>query len=104
MDSVGMASKSGRQVVPPLVVFQTPPLAVPTYTMLGSPGTPSTSVARPIMLAGPMLRNASRESTVVSTAGRGAGWAPSEARDVGSNGAAVSATPAATSVAIRMGT
>src|SRR5712692_973195 len=56
---VGTASlsNSGSQVVPALVVFQTPPEAAPTYTMLGFDSTTAKSSMRPPMIAGPSSRH-----------------------------------------------
>src|SRR6266404_5368177 len=50
-------SKIGSHVVPLLVVFQTPPEAVPTYTMLGLLSTTAKSSMRPPIVAGPISRN-----------------------------------------------
>src|SRR5229473_3984493 len=50
-------SKIGSQVVPLLVVFQTPPEAVPTYTMFGLLSTTAKSSMRPPIVAGPISRN-----------------------------------------------
>src|SRR5262249_54638044 len=50
-------SKTGSQVVPLLVVFQTPPEATPTNTMLGLDSTTAKSSMRPPMTAGPISRN-----------------------------------------------
>ena len=54
IEALGWSSKIGSQVVPALVVFQSPPVAAPTYTILGLLFTPSTSVMRPPGLAGPI--------------------------------------------------
>src|SRR5215831_5068400 len=50
-------SKTGSQVVPLLVVFQTPPEAVPTYTVSGLLSTTAKSSMRPPITAGPISRN-----------------------------------------------
>src|SRR6266851_291926 len=50
-------SKTGSQVVPLFVVFQTPPEAVPTYTMFGLLSTTAKSSMRPPIVAGPISRN-----------------------------------------------
>src|SRR5437660_5494250 len=50
-------SNMGSQVVPLLVVFQTPPDAVPTYTMFGLLSTTAKSSIRPPIVAGPISRN-----------------------------------------------
>src|ERR1041385_3387916 len=50
-------SKTGSQVVPLLVVFQTPPDATPTYTIFGLLSTAAKSSMRPPITAGPISRN-----------------------------------------------
>src|SRR5256886_14484368 len=50
-------SNIGSHVVPLLVVFHTPPEAVPTYTMFGLLSTTAKSSMRPPMVAGPISRN-----------------------------------------------
>src|SRR5713226_6328058 len=50
-------SNTGSHVVPLLVVFHTPPEAVPTYTMFGLLSTTAKSSMRPPMIAGPISRN-----------------------------------------------
>src|SRR6267378_173035 len=50
-------SNTGSHVVPLLVVFQTPPEAVPTYTMFGLLSTTAKSSMRPPIVAGPISRN-----------------------------------------------
>src|SRR5713226_1084957 len=50
-------SNTGSHVVPALVVFQTPPEAVPTYTVLGLDSTTAKSSIRPPMMAGPSSRH-----------------------------------------------
>src|SRR5215471_18019630 len=52
-------SKTGSQVMPLLVVFQMPPEATPTYTMLGLDSTTAKSSMRPPITAGPISRNSS---------------------------------------------
>src|SRR6266404_3745942 len=47
-------SNTGSQVVPLLVVFQTPPEATPAYTMLGLFSTTAKSSMRPPMFAVPI--------------------------------------------------
>src|SRR6266550_4482787 len=63
-------SKTGRKVVPALVVFQMPPAAAATKNVLEGLGMPVTLETRPIMFAGPMLRqrNPARrvESSVIA--------------------------------------
>ena len=53
IEETGWSSKMGLNVTPPSSVFQTPPDAAATYTVLGSPGIPSTSVTRPAHVHGP---------------------------------------------------
>src|SRR6266404_4510027 len=50
-------SKIGSHVVPSSVVFQTPPEAVPTYTMMGLLSTTTKSSMRPPIVAGPISRH-----------------------------------------------
>src|ERR1700741_1081157 len=50
-------SNIGSHVVPLFVVFQTPPEAVPTYTMFGLLSTTAKSSMRPPIVAGPISRN-----------------------------------------------
>src|SRR6266436_7751916 len=50
-------SNLGSHVVPLLVVFHTPPEAVPTYTMFGLLSTTAKSSMRPPIVAGPISRN-----------------------------------------------
>ena len=52
----GWSSKIGSQLMPPFVVFHTPPLAPPTEMILGSAQTASIAVTRPLMAAGPIDR------------------------------------------------
>ena len=68
-------SKTGLKVVPPLLLFQTPPLAAPTYIVTRPFSTqPSRAAMRPLMAAGPMLRARRPDSASVSRTGAGA-WA-----------------------------
>jgi hypothetical protein len=55
MDWAGWSSKVGLQLIPPSVVFQTPPEAAPMKETIGSPGTPTTAEAR--FPGGPMCRH-----------------------------------------------
>src|SRR5437660_5447235 len=64
-------SNTGSQVVPLLVVFQTPPEAVPTYTMFGLLSTTAKSSMRPPIVAGPISRNSRALNLSV-----GLGWSP----------------------------
>src|SRR5580692_12338255 len=50
-------SNTGSHVVPLFVVFQTPPDAVPTYTIFGLLSTTPKSSMRPPITAGPISRN-----------------------------------------------
>src|SRR5207253_10594668 len=57
MDSTGSLSNTGLNVVPPLVDFQTPPLAAPTYTVSRPFSlTAALAATRPLIAAEPMLR------------------------------------------------
>src|SRR5437588_12244482 len=67
-------SKIGSQVVPLLVVFHTPPEAVPTYTMFGLLSTTAKSSMRPPMVAGPISRNSRFLNLSL-----GFGWSPGAA-------------------------
>src|SRR6266480_174827 len=65
-------SKTGRNVVPALVVFQMPPAAAATKNVFEGLGMPVTLDTRPPIFAGPMLRQrkpaSSVESSVIPTA------------------------------------
>src|SRR5271163_4146856 len=50
-------SNNGSHVVPLLVVFHTPPVAGPTYTIFGLLSTTAISSIRPPITAGPISRN-----------------------------------------------
>src|SRR6266550_1948656 len=73
-------SKTGRKVVPALVVFQMPPAAAATKNVFEGLGMPVTLETRPIMFAGPMLRQrnpaSSVESNVIPPARDAWFWAP----------------------------
>src|SRR5438270_169275 len=60
-----------RQVVPLLVVFQTPPLAAPTYRRFGFASSTATAVMRPPVQAGPIDRATKASSNLASNAGGG---------------------------------
>src|SRR5712691_1302834 len=60
-------SKTGRNVVPALVVFQIPPAAAATKNVFEGLGMPVTLETRPPMLAGPMLRQRKPASSVESS-------------------------------------
>src|SRR6476620_1150983 len=47
MACTGMESNTGRNVLPLSLDFHTPPDALPTYHVFGSPGTPTTAAMRP---------------------------------------------------------
>src|SRR5690348_7093444 len=56
MDCTGSRSKTGLNVVPPLMDFHTPPLADPTNTViLPFSSTASTAATRPPMVADPIF-------------------------------------------------
>src|SRR3989454_11874025 len=59
-------SKTGRNVVPAFVVFQIPPAAAATKNVFDGLGMPVTLETRPIMFAGPMLRQRNPASSVES--------------------------------------
>ena len=56
MEITRLSSKVGRQVMPLLVLFQIPPPAAATKTVLEGLGMPTTSERRPMKLAGPTVR------------------------------------------------
>src|SRR5216110_1133781 len=60
-------SKTGRNVVPALVVFQIPPAAAATKNVFDGLGMPVTLETRPPMFAGPMLRQRKAASSVESS-------------------------------------
>src|SRR5436190_9973699 len=60
-------SKTGRNDVPLLVVFQIPPAAAATKNVFDGLGMPVTLDTRPPMLAGPMLRQRKPASSVESS-------------------------------------
>src|SRR6266850_6665820 len=60
-------SKTGRNVVPALVVFQIPPAAAATKNVFDGLGIPVTLDTRPPMFAGPMLRQRKPASSVESS-------------------------------------
>src|SRR3990172_2004060 len=70
-------SKTGRNVVPALVVFQIPPVAAATKNVLDGLGMPSMSVMRPPMVAGPMERQRKAARAVESR-----GWATWAGREL----------------------
>ena len=100
--NVDCPSESGCHVVPALVVFQTPPAAVPTYTVFASPSTPSMSVERPIMFTGPTLRKTSRLRALVSTAGRDETAGAARWAEIAWAGHSSAASAAAVGVRVRM--
>src|SRR6266851_952149 len=67
-------SNIGSHVVPLLVVFHTPPEAVPTYTIFGLLSTTAKSSMRPPIVAGPISRNSRFLNLSV-----GFGWSPGAA-------------------------
>src|SRR5262245_34191963 len=62
-------SVTGAQVVPPSVVFHSPPPVAPKYASRGRPRTPLTAIERPPR-SGPMLRQRSAFRMVESIATR----------------------------------
>src|SRR4051812_35126231 len=84
-------------VVPLLVVFQTPPVAKPTYIVLGSLSTTAMSSTRPPTFAGPMDRHTKgrrmgSSDWLMGAGSGGAGGGPCANRPCAA--AAHSATPA----------
>src|SRR5213593_1634458 len=67
METHFSVSKTGRKVVPLLVVFQIPPAAAATKNVLEGLGIPTTLETRPIMLAGPRLRQRNPARSVESS-------------------------------------
>src|SRR3989442_12924054 len=66
IDTQRSLSKTGRNVVPALVVFQIPPAAAATKKVRDGLGMPVTLDTRPAMFAGPMLRQRNPASSVES--------------------------------------
>src|SRR5712691_6943168 len=60
-------SKTGRNVVPALVVFQIPPAAAATKNVFDGLAMPATLDTRPPMFAGPMLRQRKPARSVESS-------------------------------------
>src|SRR6185436_1985468 len=69
MENEAWSSKTGVNVVPALVVFQTPPAATATYHVRVSRGSTATSTTRPETMAGPMPRSSRPEKSVSSYLG-----------------------------------
>src|SRR5512138_826226 len=68
IDCTGILSNTGRNVVPPSVDFQTPPLAAPTKTRVFPPTTRAAIAAiRPLIAAEPTLRAPRPERTPASS-------------------------------------
>jgi hypothetical protein len=67
IDTHGWLSKTGRNVVPALLVFQIPPAAAATKNVRDGLGRPTTLETRPAMFAGPMLRQRNPASSVESS-------------------------------------
>src|SRR5712691_12110539 len=67
IDTQRSLSKTGRNVVPALVVFQIPPAAAATKNVRDGLGMPATLDTRPPMFAGPMLRQRNPASSVESS-------------------------------------
>src|SRR5260370_4539070 len=79
-------SNTGSHVVPLFVVFQTPPAAVPTYTMFGLLSTTAKSSMRPPIVAGPISRNSRFLNLSV-----GFCWSPGDARPLIDNAPSIAA-------------
>ena len=77
IELTGLSSNVGRNVTPPFVLFQTPPAAGATKSVLDGNGMPVMSAIRPSKWAGPTLRHRMPASVVESTpwAARAAGAA-----------------------------
>ncbi len=54
IEATGWSSKTGVQLRPPLIDFQTPPAAPPAYMTSGLDSTTSRAGRRPLMVAGPI--------------------------------------------------
>src|SRR6267378_4171298 len=91
METHRWLSKTGRNDVPALVVFQIPPAAPAMKNVLEGLGIPTTLETRPPMLAGPMLRQRKPASRVESS-----GCVVCAAREGGSGGAATAVARTAT--------
>src|SRR5215472_10905074 len=87
MDSTGSLSNTGLNVVPPLVDFQTPPLAAPTYTV-SRPFSLTAAMAamRPLIAAEPMFRaprpEMASESNLASCANAGSAKSSTPATNI----------------------
>ena len=57
IDTTRSWSKTERNETPPLVVFQIPPPAAATKNVRDGEGMPTTSLTRPDVFAGPILRH-----------------------------------------------
>ena len=97
MEMTRWLSKTGRKVVPLLVVFHMPPAADATKNVLEGDGMAAKSEIRPIVLAGPTSRHRKAARVVVSTSN---GVAACACRcDVGVRGARHQSVAALPSVA-----
>src|SRR3954468_16399466 len=56
MEMMFLSSNTGRHVTPLFIVFQMPPPAAATKSVLEGPGIPTTSLRRPWKFAGPTVR------------------------------------------------
>src|ERR1035437_2132900 len=63
-----LSSNTGRHVMPLFMLFQMPPPAAATKSVLDGPGMPTTSDTRPMKLAGPTLRHLSPATVAESIA------------------------------------
>src|SRR5262244_3199839 len=89
IDCTGCSSKTGLKVVPPSSDFQTPPDAAPTKSVVVLPSArPAMAETRPLIVAEPMLRAPSPESTPPSKTG-----SPAAAPDGLGGGAVLAASP-----------
>src|SRR6185369_10718577 len=61
-----LSSNTGRHVTPLLVLFQMPPPAAATKSVLDGPGMPTTSESRPMKLPGPTVRHLKPETVAES--------------------------------------
>src|SRR5262245_13428406 len=88
---MAFASNTGFHVVPSSFDTHTPPPAVPTQTVLRSPGTPPIQLIRPLMMPGPKWRARRPSNVSVSSfqaSAAGAAGAGGDAGGAGAGGAA----------------
>src|SRR5687767_14630809 len=70
--ATGYESNTGRNVTPPLVVFQMPPAAAATKNVFDGLGIAAMSEVRPSKFAGPTVRQRSPAMVAESSGGRAA--------------------------------